>query len=178
MVLTVLVTAIAAVLATPFYVVTSLAIFRVLKLVEYDKVWFAWIPIINTYSLIDAFKCVIQGFPLLNYQVDIKTFKILWGIGTFLPIFGISTSHSIFAFILFIIKILIMSSLYTYIYATMEYTSLNNQKVLGLISGIIPVIAIVKFFLYNKKNLNLENNEILNRVILYNRADSSNNKNI
>ena len=154
-------------LIIPLYIVCALSEQKVLKLVSYRQYWFAWIPLANTYALMDAFKEVIIGFPLLNLNIGNLYFKIIYFVALVLTFIGAGANKAL-GFLLFLILLLLNASIYTYIYAVMENTSLKDTKILGLISGIIPIIPVVKFLMYNQNNL--VNNQIAYNIIKSNTA--------
>lgn len=153
------------------YIISSFAVFRLLRLVRYDKSFLAWIPVVKDFALIDAFKGVISGFPIIGLQCSVKNFKIAWIISVLIPSIGIGSESVVLSAILCILHIVIMGSVFTYIYASMENTSLSSRTFLGLLSGIFGIIAVIKFYMYN--NSNLYNNRYIQQVINVNTFKSN-----
>ena len=156
------------VLILPVYIVCALSEMHVLKLVKYDKVWMAWIPFANVYALMDGFKDVIIGFPLLNLCIGNQYFKITYFVSIILTFLGATANKGI-GTIISLVLLMLNASIYTYIYAVMENKGINETKIIGLISAFIPLIAIIKFFMYNENNL-------VNNQLAYNIINSNVNK--
>ena len=126
------------------YIVSSLSIFRLLKIYGYQNAWIAWIPIINQYALGDV---AITEEKVKIGTVDLPAFLFkFWWIGAFIlgyiPEIGTLAALAV--------QIFFFGTVLTRIYATVENRPEKDVRIVGYLSGWIPLIAYIKFLLYGK----------------------------
>ena len=130
------------------YVITSLAIVRVLRICGYDKVWMAWIPYAQYWALGEV-ACGVKPALDIFGLVDIpKIVYQLWWVVT-LAVSWLLPSTPAF-WINLIIQIVMLGTVYKNIYARVEGKDPSECNVIGYVSGWLTIISIVKFYCYDK----------------------------
>lgn len=133
------------VVAVAAYVVVALSFVRVLKIYNYENAWLGWIPYIQYYALADAAAEGKNKMKLFNWDIPAVVFRVWW----LLPI-AIAWFMPNFAIIGTIVQIVALGTVFGHIYARIENKNYNETKWLGLLSGWISIIAVIKFLMYNK----------------------------
>lgn len=127
------------------YVLTALAIGRVLAIYGYENTWMAWIPFINYFALADAVCEGRQTLSLFGKELPAILFKFWW-IGQYIlsqiPYIGWICSIAV--------AVLFFGTVLTECYARIEDRPVEDMQVLGFISGWITIIPIIKFLTYDK----------------------------
>lgn len=112
---------------------------RMLKAMNYDKPWMAWIPFANQYALADCLK--LEEAELFgSVKIPMNIFKFWFAVPfvlSFVPVLG--TLLSIAA------RVILGGFCYIKIYSKLDSASENDVMVLGYLSGWIPIIAAFKF---------------------------------
>lgn len=117
-----------------------------LKRMQYDRPWFAWIPLCNLYALADVATEGMDEVRLYKWNIPVMWFRF-WYAGiivlNMIPIIGglASTALSIICFAMCYIKI----------FAYCENKCEEDVRVISYIAAIIPVVATVKFYLYGSR---------------------------
>ncbi len=132
------------------YVLNSLGREYVLKYLGFRHPWMAWLPLIGTIKLA---ACCDEGenkVNILGRTLPLELFMLwpladpLWRLlpTDFLPL-GIAGIVFCFA-----VDILLGGAMYAILYAKMEGKTRRECAVLGYITGVFPIIAMVKFLIY------------------------------
>ena len=129
------------VIAIVVYVLSSVAHMKALKALGYANAWLAWIPVAWQYALADAASEGRENVPLFgNTTVPAMMYKLWWialFVLPFVPVIGPLASV--------VIRVMFLGNCYMKIFARLDRTDENSQKVIGYVSGFLPIIAVVKF---------------------------------
>lgn len=120
------------------YIVGALAVWRVLKMLGYDKAWLAWIPFGRYYALAEATMEKDVYLPF-NITLAMDVFKWWWLIpilSSAIPIISIAVTVICFGWTL------------KKIYAMCEGVSPDQVSTIAYISAYIQIIMWIKFFTY------------------------------
>lgn len=126
------------------YLLRSISWMRVMRQLDYKYAWMAWLPIFRSWALADV---ASDGFTLdfFGARVPKLLFQLsgLYWMIICIPIIGVT---------LFVpLNIIMMGTVYANVYAKREGKLVNSTLGLGIISGLLPIVAIIKFLMYNKK---------------------------
>lgn len=123
------------------YVLTSLAHMKALKALGYDKAWMAWIPLAQQYALADAAAGNQQNVTLFgSFSVPAVLYKFWWVLWIILPVVPVVGSLAST-----VVMVLFLGNCYVKIYAKLDGTTEQEQQVIGYLSGLLAIIAVVKF---------------------------------
>lgn len=125
------------------YVLSSLAASRVLKIYGYKNAWMAWIPVLNFYALGDA--AVPHSLAFGGVELPAILFKVWW-----LLSFAVGYIPEIGSWLSLAVQIFFLGSVITEIYAAVEGKKKEDVRILGYLSGWIPIISWIKFLTYDK----------------------------
>ena len=123
-----------------FYLLTSFAYYKALKMLNYQYTWFAFIPFLRTYGLTAA---INPG----NYDVNIVGINIQAGLFNFWWIltYVLRLVPAIGGLLGIVWSVLAGGSVFTSAYAILDNKMESEVKVLGYLSAIIGLIPIIKF---------------------------------
>lgn len=127
------------------YILSSLAVLRVLRIYDYYNTWMAWIPLLNLYALGDAMSDGRQTIPLFEKELPSALFLFWWVIAWlvgYIPFVGWIAGS--------VVRVLFFGTVFAEIYAKVERKPIEQVRVLGFLSGFIPLIGIIKFLCYPK----------------------------
>lgn len=123
------------------YVLYSLSHMKALKALGYDKPWMAWIPFANYWALADV---ALNGEESMNlfgsFSIPAIAFKLWWLIAyivMFVPAVG--------QLLYLAVTIIGLGTCYIKMYARLDGKDEKDVRVLGYLSGWIPLIAMCKF---------------------------------
>lgn len=125
------------------YVLYGMSHMKALNAMGYDKAWAAWVPFFGSYALADCIPETKENVNIFGLSIPGTVFKFWWLIGivaAWIPVVGGILSLAI--------NIIGAGFCYTSIYATLEGKSKEEVQVVGYISGLFNIVAIVKFFTY------------------------------
>lgn len=131
------------------YVLSSLAHMKALKALGYSKAWMAWIPFVRLYAFADVAADNQESVHMFGSvsvpAVLYKFWWVVWIVLPFVPIIGSLAST--------VELVVFLGNCYVKMYARLEGTTEQDQQVIGYLSGLLPIIAIVKFLAgkYNTK---------------------------
>lgn len=131
------------------YVLSSLAHMKALKALGYSKAWMAWIPFVRLYAFADVAADNQESVHMFGTvsvpAVLYKFWWVVWIVLPFVPIIGSLAST--------VVLVVFLGNCYVKMYARLEGTTEQDQQVIGYLSGLLPIIAIVKFLAgkYNTK---------------------------
>ena len=112
-----------------YYVAFSWSHMKALKALGYDKAWLAWIPFGVLFACSDAVTGAVFKF---------------WWIAQ-LALWVLSLSGPLATLINLALNITFYGCTYTKMYALLERKAEEETQVIGCVSGVIPLVAIVKF---------------------------------
>ena len=123
------------------YVLSSLAHMKALKALGYSKAWMAWIPFVRLYAFADVAADNQESVHMFGSvsvpAVLYKFWWVVWIVLPFVPIIGSLAST--------VVLVVFLGNCYVKMYARLEGTTEQDQQVIGYLSGLLPIIAIVKF---------------------------------
>ncbi len=131
------------------YVLSSLAHMKALKALGYSKAWMAWIPFVRLYAFADVAADNQESVHMFGSisvpAVLYKFWWVVWIVLPFVPFIGSLAST--------VVLVVFLGNCYVKMYARLEGTTEQDQQVIGYLSGLLPIIAIVKFLAgkYNTK---------------------------
>jgi hypothetical protein len=147
---------VAVIISIICYLVSSIAIMKVLKILGYVNYWMAWIPVVNTFALADAADGNGTGklrlFNIIDFELPTIFYKLWFVIG-----FVLAYVPKVGTVLTSLLSIACMSTVYANIFAKVERRPVEEYTAWGIISGIVPLIACIKFLLYDgniRVNLN------------------------
>lgn len=128
------------------YVLCSFSHMKALKALGYDKPWLAWIPYGVWFACADSVSIGEDSVKLFgNVSVSAMIFKIWWIVPlvlAFLPING-----SVYNVINVLLRVAFLGCAYTKMYARLEYKAESDTQAVGYVSGLFPIVAVVKFLM-------------------------------
>jgi hypothetical protein len=128
-------------IAIAVYVVCSLGYMKALKRLGYKNAWLAWIPLVCNYALADA---VAPGQENVNIigtlSIPAILFKLWWVVA-----FVLGYIPTVGTILNIIVQVICLGYTFIKMFAIIDNTSEDQQKVLGYISGFFPIVAAIKF---------------------------------
>ena len=129
------------------YIVKCLGVVKALKIMQYKRPWMGWIPFADYWAMAD---CVIKS------EDDAQVFGMKWPLIAFKFWYVPAMLYVILSRV-WVIGIILMMGISFYFlgtvimkfYAKIEGKDEKDVRVLAYVSGAIPVIAYVKFLIYN-----------------------------
>lgn len=122
------------------YVIGAVAYQRGLRLCGYSKPWMAWIPFARQYALADAVGDADGNTTVLGFQIPSMVFNFWWVLqiaANWIPSVGTVIS--------LVIGVICMGSCFGKMYSAIEGKAEEDTVAIGYVSGIFPIVAIVKF---------------------------------
>ena len=115
---------------------------KMLKIMEYENYWMAWLPLLHYYAIADCVMTVKLLNPkrVWNIQEQPDAFKFWWVLRILLPLvpgFGNLLELAV--------SIACRGYCYNYIFSVTDGKSADDTKILAYLSGWLPIIAIVKY---------------------------------
>lgn len=128
------------------YIWSGIQISKVLRMLGYQKSWMAWIPLANYYALADAIKDENNNITAFGRDINYLFFAFFWIIGLVLSyIPRVGTLLNLTA------SIIGLGSVFSTIYSRLEDKKIKDTLMIGLISGLIPIVALIKFTGYKEE---------------------------
>jgi hypothetical protein len=123
------------------YVVTALGYYKCLKSFGYQNAWMAWVPFANSYALADVAANGQQEINLIGtVKIPVILYKFWWAVTlvvSFFPIIG--------GLVALVIRVIVLGDIFIKLFSRLTYTKEEDQKAIGYISGLIPIVAAIKF---------------------------------
>jgi hypothetical protein len=123
------------------YVVSALGFYKALKRLGYNNAWMAWIPFANYYALADAAANGQEEVNLIGtLTIPAILYKLWWLVmlvAAFIPVIG--------NILVLVIRVICLGSVFIKLLARLTYTSEQSQQAMGYVSGLIPIVAAIKF---------------------------------
>ena len=123
------------------YVLYAVSHMKALKALGYKNAWLAWIPYGVFYACADA---AAEG------ELPAMVFKLWWILPVallFIPVNG--TVENVITIVL---NVVFLGCSYAKMYAKLEGKQESETQAIGCVSGLIPIIAVVKFLSYKGNN--------------------------
>lgn len=138
--------AIVGIVAIACYIIFSMAHMKALKAMGYDKAWLAWIPYGVWYACADAVAGDDEQVRLFDsFEVPALVFKLWWIVPLVLNF--VSFSGSLENMINFALNLVFLGSTYAKMYAVLDHKTEKETQTIGAVSGIVPIVAVVKFLM-------------------------------
>lgn len=135
----------ALIIAVVYYILNALVHIKALKALGYNKPWLAWFPPLGLYWALAEVALDIDG----EYDMEVWSFCMpgiafkLWYLiavaVSFIPVIGTIIS--------IILTIACAGTCYIKIYAKLDGKDESEVRLLGYLSGIIPIIPTFKFLI-------------------------------
>lgn len=123
------------------YVLYGISHMKALKALGYDKPWMAWIPFANYWALADV---ALNGEDSMNLFGSLSipgiVFKLWWVI--YIVVSCIPKVGNLLGMVL---TIICLGTCYIKMYARLDGKDEKDVRVVGYLSGWIPLIALCKF---------------------------------
>jgi hypothetical protein len=123
------------------YVLSSLAFVKVFRKLGYQSPGLGWVPILNIFILATIVTTGVSKVKVLGaFELDINIYRFLWVLPLAVSLLfgGWGTTIS------YIFAAIYYGDMYSRVYASFDNTNVEDQTVLGAVSGIISIIFVVK----------------------------------
>lgn len=127
------------------YVVEALAIMRVLTILGYQNPWMAWIPLLNYFALARVTANENGNTRIFGFELPNMVFCFWW-----VAWLAVDYIPNVGGLLGIVLRVICLGTCFIYIYSRVENKPESEVKALGYVSGLIPIIAIVKFLTYDK----------------------------
>ena len=129
------------------YLLSALGIKRVLEIYGYPRIWMAWIPLVQVWALAEA---AAEGedswnLPLVKVKCPTIVFQLCW-----LIVFLLGYIPGVGSILSIIAAIVLYGGIYQHVFSRVENKTMDQVAVLAYISGLIQLIAWIKFLTYPK----------------------------
>ena len=138
------------ILGIAYYIWQSLEFYWLFKMCSYSNAWMAWIPILRYYALAEVTGDGMGQTRLYLINTDISTdvFRF-WPILTLV----VSRINGVGGILELLLTILCLGTSFTTVYSKFENRSSDEVKVLGYLSGWIPLIGVIKLTQYKHRQM-------------------------
>lgn len=138
------------ILGIAYYIWQSLEFYWLFKMCSYSNAWMAWIPILRYYALAEVTGDGMGQTRLYLINTDISTdvFRF-WPILTLV----VSRMNGVGGILELLLTILCLGTSFTTVYSKFENRSSDEVKVLGYLSGWIPLIGVIKLTQYKHRQM-------------------------
>lgn len=138
--------AIVGIIVIACYIIFSMAHMKALKAMGYDKAWLAWIPYGVWYACADAAAGDEDPVRLFDsFEVPSTVFKLWWIVPLVLNF--VSFNSGLETMINFALNLVFLGSTYAKMYAILDHKTEKETQTIGAVSGIVPIVAVVKFLM-------------------------------
>lgn len=133
------------------YLWISLELSWLFRMCNYEHAWMAWIPLLRYYALAEVTgdQGGLTHIYLLGIDVPTSMFRF-WPVLTLIVSCIGGNLGSVLEFVL---EILCLGTSFTTLYSKFENRPVSDVKILGYLSGWLPVIAWIKLTIYRSKQL-------------------------
>ncbi len=143
-------------IAVALYVVEALAIMRVLTILGYANSWMAWIPLLNYFALARVTADENGNTRIFGFELPNMVFSFWW-----IAWLAVGYIPNVGNFLGLVVRVICLGTCFIYIYSRVENKPESEVQALGYVSGLIPIVAIVKFLSYDK-NLRVSGQQFYN----------------
>ena len=138
--------AIVGIIVIACYIIFSMSHMKALQAMGYDKAWLAWIPYGVWYACADAVAGDEEQVRLFDsFAVPVLVFKLWWIVPLILNF--VSFNGSLENMINFALNLVFLGSTYAKMYAVLDHKTEKETQTIGAVSGIVPIVAVVKFLM-------------------------------
>ena len=130
------------------YVLYAVSHMKALKALGYKNAWLAWIPYGVFYACADAAAEKVKLFGSL--ELPAMVFKLWWILP--LALLFIPVNGTVENVITIVLNVVFLGCSYAKMYAKLEGKQESETQAIGCVSGLIPIIAVVKFLSYKGNN--------------------------
>lgn len=128
------------------YVIYSISHMKALKALGYRNAWLAWIPYGSYFACADSVSEGQEKIRLFDsFEIPAMVFKLWWIIP--LAFVAIPLNERVEQLIGVVLNIVFLGCTYAKMYARLEGKAERDTQALGCVSGFIPIVAVVKFFM-------------------------------
>ena len=133
-----------------YYIWQSLEFYWLFKMCDYRHAWMAWIPVLNYYALAEGTGDGMGQTRLYLVNTDIAT-----DIFRFWPILTLAVSRmeGVGGILELLLTILCLGTSFTTVYSKFENRSPDEVKILGYLSGWIPLIGVIRLTQYRHRQM-------------------------
>ena len=128
------------------WLVSCMAHYKMFKMMNYQYPIAAWIPYWRSYALADVVVGKEKQIIVFGLKVPATLFKLYWLVSFALAL----VIPGIGSIISFILTSLCVGICYGRIYSVLEKEPIEDCLVLGIVSGFIRIIAVIKFLIIKK----------------------------
>lgn len=128
-----------------FYLLCAYAIVKALRLMGYPNSWAGWIPLFQLYALADICHDENGNVVLFGQIIPAMLFNFWWLVSLAagrIPYFGDLLALAL--------QIICLGTCFIKIFSTVERRSEEEVRILGYVSGFIPLIGIIKILCYRR----------------------------
>lgn len=132
--------------AIAVYILVGISHMKALNALGYDKAWLVWIPLVGSYyACADVASQKQESVTLFgSVQIPSVVFKFWWVVLLLKFIAPLATLATIVACVA---RVILLGSAYSTLYARLEGRTEQDTLAVGLVSGFLPIVAVVKFFM-------------------------------
>lgn len=133
-----------------YYIWQSLEFYWLFKMCSYSNAWMAWIPILRYYALAEVTGDASgqTRLYLINQDISTDLFRF-WPILTLV----VSRINGVGGILELLLTILCLGSCFTTVYSKFENRHPDEMKVLGYLSGWLPIIGVIKLTQYKHRQM-------------------------
>lgn len=143
------------------YIFTSATHAKALKLIGIEHTWVAWIPIIRWFAFADAtVNNIDKTVRILNlFDCPRELYRFWWGM--YLVFLILPINYYITSILNCILAAIFLGTSYMRVYNMLEHKKVTDSSnmVIGMMSGIFPIIACIKFCIYKSAACTLTKEE-------------------
>lgn len=136
----------ALIIAIAVYVVSSLAYMKAMKMCNYAHPVAAWIPFWRDYAIADTSCDGRDTVSLFGLPCPALLLKLYWLIT--LALSFVLSGSSIGNLLVYIINAIFLAQIFITLFARFEGKEEPDCRVIGIVAGLLPIVAWVKFFMY------------------------------
>lgn len=128
------------------YILMGLSHMKALQALGYDKAWLVWIPVIGIYyACADVAMQNRQSITLFGrVEIPAVIFKFWWVI---LLLEFVNPLAKLAKLVALVGRVILLGTAYSNLYSRLEGKMEQDTQAIGLLSGFLPIIAMVKFFM-------------------------------
>lgn len=136
----------ALIIAIAIYVVSSLAYMKAMKMSGYAYPVAAWVPFWRDYAIADTACAGQDPVSLFGLSCPALLLKLYWLIT--LALSFVLNGSSVGNILVYIVNALFLAQIFTTLFARFEGKEEADCRVIGIVSGLLPIVAWVKFLMH------------------------------
>lgn len=130
------------------YLLMAFGIQKMLKTLHYDKTWMAWIPLANLFAIAQVASRGQDEMKIFNFQLPTVVMGLWW-----IVYFVLGRIPHVGTLLATACQVICLGTCFINIYAMLDGKSEEEEKAIGFVSGLIPIIAVIKFLCYQGPEL-------------------------